>query len=296
MLKSGSSVGIAILAMMLSGPLCAQVIPEALLSFPAQTQYLEYDNLAELRALPNYSVLREKFAGKPLEDAKASMLRLGIQEDQVHEIVSGSSAKAFYGLVGGTFSGQAAAVRGRQHGMATRILTSEAFCPKDGTCVVFLENSLAAFGTLAELKEMLETRQGLITRLNSNRAIVTLLNNTDQRAPVRGLICGNELNTTLSDMLKESTGWNMDWSKISSNISALAYSVRFDSKAHVAAVLECASKTAAALLAQTLNAMASLQSVSASSGVAFQNLQVSSSGNTVDFKADTPLPAAPAKK
>lgn len=284
------------MAVVFSSPVCAQIIPEALLSFPAQTQYVEYDNLAMLRTLPDYNVLRERFSGKPLEDAKALLIGLGVEENQVREIISGSSSRAFYALASGTFSGQAAASRARQKGMAREVLTSEVFCPKSGTCVAFLDNSTAAFGTLAELKEMLETRQGIMARLSSNRDVVALLDNTDHRAPVRGVMFGAQLNSTLTDMLKESTGWNMDWSRLSSNLNAMSYSVKFDTKAHVAATLECTSKTAAALFAQTLGAMGSLQSVSASGAMPFQNLHVSSSGATVDFKADAPLPTAAAGK
>ncbi len=282
----------AVLALTFGATLGAEIIPEALLSFPAQTQYMEYDNLAALRKLPDYKTLRDRFSGRPLEDAKAALIRLSIAEDQVREIVSGSSSKAFYGVFEGTFSGQAAAIRGRQRGLAVNVSSTEAFCVQKGTCITFLDNSLAAFGTLAELREMLETRQGAMPRLTSNRNVVTLIENTDHQAPVRGVMFGAELNSTLADMLKESTGWNMDWSHLSSNITAMSYSVKFDAKAHVAATLQCASSTAAAILSQTVNAMGSLQSVSASGSVPFQNLRVSSSGHVVDFKADTPLPGA----
>lgn len=267
--------------------LSAQVISEALLSFPTQTEYVEYDNLAMLRTLPSYPALRERFSGKPLDDAKAALAKLGIPEDQVREIVSGSSATAFYGLAGGTFSGDAVA-RSANAKNSTKLLESRAFCPGGQTCVVFLENSIAAFGTLSQLKELLEVRQGFATSLNSNRNVVSLLNGTDSHAPVRGVVFGGQLKNAISDMLKDSIGWNKDWSGLSSNVSSIGYSVKFDAKSHVVAKLECTSRTAASVLVQMLSAVGSLES---SSDGSFQNLQVSSSGNIIDFKADSALPA-----
>jgi hypothetical protein len=282
--------------------LSAEIISEALLSFPSQTEYVEYDNLAALRTLPDYNTLRQRFSGKPLEDAKIALGQLGIHEDQVHEIVSGSSSTAFYGLVAGTFSGELVAKSARGKSAAAKVLENQAFCPGKGTCVVFLEDSLAAFGTLAELKDLLEARQGFLGRLNSNRKVVGLLNSTERRAPVRGVVFGGQLNTAISDMLQDLSGWNRDWSRLSANISAIGYSVKLDSKAHVSATLECTSGTAAALLVQMLSALSSLQSVtgstgSSTAGMPFQNLQVSSSGNIVDFKTDTAIPnSAPAAR
>ena len=214
---------ISIVVVALAGCLSssAEIIPEALLSFPSQTSYVEYDNLQSLRTLKNYSVLRQRFTGKPLEEAKAALARLDIQEDQVHEIVSGTSPTAFYGLVSGIFSGQAAAAVGKRKGFAVKILESQAYCPGGQSCVVFLENSLAAFGTPAELKRMLEARQGFTTRLSSNRDVVSLLNNTEWQAPVRGAMFGGELNIAIAGLLKDWTGWNRDWSALAANMKAL---------------------------------------------------------------------------
>ena len=138
----------------------AEIISQALLSFPAQTQYLEYDNIARLRNLPDYPALRQRFSGKPLEDARVALRQLGIREDQVQEVVSGSSSSAFYVLIAGTFSEASA----KRHATATKLLDTHAYCPGKSGCVVFLEDSLAAFGTPSELKDIVQAHEGLIGR------------------------------------------------------------------------------------------------------------------------------------
>lgn len=270
----------------------SEIISDALLSFPAQTEYVEYDNLASLRTLANYNTLRARFSGKPLEEAKAVLSQLGIEEEQVHEIVSGSSSTAFYGLMGGTFSGEAAAKSARAKNSAVKVGDTQAFCTGKGTCIVFLEDSLAGFGTLDSLKQMLQAREGVITRLSSNGKAVSLMNSAAKNAPVRGVLFGAQLKTGISDILQDWSGWKRDWSQLASNVSGIGYSVQFDIKAHVSATLECTSRTAAAVLLQMINTLSSLQSVTAPGSVPFQNLQVSASGDVVYFKADTAIPTS----
>lgn len=60
--------------------LYVDIISRALFSFPAQTGYVEYENLASLRILGNYD-LPQRFSGKPLQDVKIALSQLGIQED-----------------------------------------------------------------------------------------------------------------------------------------------------------------------------------------------------------------------
>jgi hypothetical protein len=264
----------------------AEIISQALLSFPSQTQYLEYDNLATLRTRPDYPTLRQRFSGKPLEDARITLRQLEIRENQVQEVVSGASATAFYVLAAGMFSEASA----KRHGAATRLLNTHAYCPGKSMCVVFLEDSLAALGTLSELKDVVQAHQGITSRLSSNRNAVTLMNGTDRLAPVRGILFGGQLSSSVSDMLKDSLGWNRDWSGLSSNITAIGYSVRFDSMTHVSATLDCTSRTSATVLVQMLNALSALQPAN----MPLRNLRVSANGSVIDLKADTPLPTAAA--
>lgn len=276
------------LACCTSTTLHADIIADALLSFPARTEYFEYDNIRSLRILPNYTALRQNYSGKSLDEAKMVLNQLGIEEGQVDEVVSGSGSSTSYGLFSGTFSVVSAAKNGRLKGLAVKLPATQAFCAGKETCIIFLQDSLAAFGSVDRLKEMLEARQGAMPRLTSNRSLVALLNSVDQRAPVRGILCGSQLKASLSELLQEWTGWKTDWSTLSGNLSGIGYAVIFDSKAHVSAKLECTSRTAAVVLLQMLSALGAVQSAA---NAPFQNLQVSSSGNFIFLRVDSVVPA-----
>jgi len=263
----------------------AEIISEAMLAFPAKTESIEYDNLYELRRLPNYSALRQRFAGKQLDDAKAALVKLGVAESQVHEIVMGTSPAGFYGLVAGTFSSAQAMKSAQKNGIWPHVADNEKiFCPKNTSCVVFLGESLAAFGPLDQLKTILETRLGVNPRLSSNAKVSSLMNSTQSRFPVRGVVYGNQLNSVISDALQDGSGLHIDWSQFTSNISAFSYSVSMDSKAHVVAKLLCKSPTTAGVLRQMLGMLGKV------GGTGFQNVEVSTTGDLVDLKMDTALP------
>jgi hypothetical protein len=267
-----------------------------MLSFPAKTEAVEYDNLYELRRLPNYASLRQRFAGKQLDDAKAALASLGVGESQVHEIVMGTGSAAFYGLVAGSFSSAQAVKAAKKGGIWPRAAgTEKIFCPKGTSCVVFLEDSLAAFGALSQLEAIVETRLGAMPSLRSNETVSSLMNSTLSRFPVRGVVYGSQLTTVIGDALQDGSGLHIDWTQFTSNIRAFSYSVNMDSKAHVVAKLQCKSAAMAGVLRQMLGALGGVQTVAGKVGkdpasMPFQNLEVSASGSSVDLKMDTPLP------
>jgi hypothetical protein len=286
------NLAVATLAMIAANASYADIISQALSSLPAQTGYVEYENLASLRRLRNYARLRQRYSGNDLQELRIALGELGIRENQVNELVAASSPSAFYGLVAGTFSEQSLRNIAVQKGFAIQASDRRALCPGKGTCVLFLEASLAAFGSLSELKEIAKARQGSAARLASKSAVVTLLNNTDHQAPVRGVLIGPQLETEISDTLREWTGWNRDWSQISSNVRDVAYSVKFDDRAHFSATLQCKSAVSATLLLQTIRLLEGLQSIPLQAGnsdtaMTLRNLHASSSGSTVMFSADT---------
>ena len=269
----------------------AQIVSEALSVFPAQTESLEYDNLAALRALPNYETLRQQFSGKPLEQARATLAKLGIPEDQVTEMALGSTPGALYGLLGGAFSGSTAIkFAARESILPLRLVDTQMFCPGAGTCIVFLEDWLAAFGSPGQLKAMLEARQGVAASLGSNPRFVRIMDNSDALAPVRGVASGNEFDSLISSGLRDKTGMDLNWAQFSSSISLVGYSLTFERKAHVKATLECKSALAAAILKQILAALA--QAGPKIVDMPFQNMEVASSDATIDLKMDTILPSS----
>ncbi len=67
----------------------AGIVGDALFSFPAQTEYLEYDNLVALRKLPNYNTLRKEFSGKPLEEARIVLASSAFQRTRYKKLSAG---------------------------------------------------------------------------------------------------------------------------------------------------------------------------------------------------------------
>ncbi len=180
---------------------------------------------------------------------------------------------------------------------ATKLLEAQAFCTGRETCIVFLEDSLAAFGPLDQLRNLLLTRQGAMMRLSQNSDAVQLLNGTSHAAPVRGVLLGQQLQAAVSNAVHDWSSGNVQGSRLASTVTGIGYSVAFDSKEHVSATIECTSGTAAALLSQTVSALGMLQSATASvvgakTGLPFDKVQVSSSGKLIHFYAEGALPSS----
>ena len=244
--------------MSFSAALRADIVPDALFTFPTQTEYVEYDNLASLRTLPSYNSLRQDFSGKQLEEAKSVLEQLGIRESQVQEVITGSSSTGLYGLMAGQFDSESITKSARSKRYAAKLLDRETFCAGRETCIMFLENSLAAFGSIVHLKAMLQARQGVLTRLSANSDAVRLLNSTDRSSPLRGILFGEQLKAAIPALVHDWSSWKIDVSRLPS-IRTVAYSVTFDAKAHVSATLECASGIAATSLSQMLGVLGTLQ-------------------------------------
>ncbi len=85
-----------------------QLFAQALTQFPSGTRHVEYENLAALRAQPNFAALQSRFFAKPLDDLEQTFTLAGIATDDIDEIVSGSreshpSALNSYGILSGRF-------------------------------------------------------------------------------------------------------------------------------------------------------------------------------------------------
>ncbi len=281
-------------AAILSASLDAGILGDALISFPGQTEYVEIDNLAALRGLPYYATLRGDFAGESLKEAQTVLRQLGISETQVEGIVTGSNAHATYGLATGTFSSKSPTVQSRLKRYSVKLLDTQMYCVGRATCVLFMEDWMAAFGRPDSLKTMLLTRQGVLPRLSTNAEAVRLLETGDKSAPVRGILFGSQLQSALSDTLEQWFGKRIQSVKLPATVTAVGYNVTFGTTVRLQATLQCTSDSAAALLAQTLNALSSLQSLAgpalSSDGFAFERAKASSSGSRVHLEADSQAP------
>ena len=104
------TLGIALILTFVLGvaPLLGQdLVTAALNSFPTSTIRMEYSSPETLRKLPNYSTLREHYMGPRLKELVSTMAELGVQEDDVNQLVLGWSADGsdvnLYGFAEGNF-------------------------------------------------------------------------------------------------------------------------------------------------------------------------------------------------
>ena len=280
-----------------SAMLRAELLSQALLSFPASTKSLEYDNLAQLRRLPSYETLRRQYSGESLDRVKTTFSKLGIAEESMQEVVSafGSSSEKLYGIVSGAFSGLQASQPGATPGMRrVAIGNRRAQCSSAGVCVIFLEDSLAAFGGADVLAEMLRVREGTSPRLGAKTQLGELLAKADFRAPVIGAAPGSDLAAWIGDGIPKGLLSDANLARLLENISVFEYSVKLGRKAHLNLNLECASTQTAIAVRESLRAVNALQSVAGnfSSGNApppFENLTVGSSEKVVNLALDAAI-------
>ncbi len=290
----------ALCAVTFCSNLRAGILGDALTSFPAQTEYLEDDNLAALRALPYYATLRNNFSGASLEEVQTVLRQLGISETGVGEIVTGSKADATYGLVTGSFSSKDPAINSRLKLYGAKLLDTKMYCVGRASCILFLEDSLVAFGAPDSLKLMLLARQGVLNRLSTNAEAVRLLETGDKTSPVRGILFGAQLQSALSDTLQQWFGKRMQSMKLPATVTGVGYDVTFGTLIRLRATLQCTSATSAGLLAQTLNVLSSLQPlatpVHSSNGFAFERAKALSTGSRIQLEADASSPNSKRKE
>jgi hypothetical protein len=273
----------------------AELLSEAVLAFPAQTTALEYDALSALRALPNYQSLRKQYSGEGLQRTQKDLLLLGISEDQITEVVTAAGPNGFFGLLAGTFRAVPAS-EAPSRGMTTSVLDGGAlYCAKDDVCFQFLvrEGGRVLFGTLAQLRAISDVRQGRAQSLHGNATFINLMNRIEPHAPVFGIAPGSEIGQWIGDSIPPAMASRIDFSRLFSGIESFGYSVKLDTKAHVALSLFCTSDQTATLLKDTLSAASGLQRAAAmaagSANLPFNNMIVSSTGRMIAVTLDAPI-------
>ena len=268
-------------------PLSADIVAEGLLVFPAQVQSLEYANIAQLRTSPLYAQLRRQTAGTTLDSVKSMLAKLGMQEERIQEVVLGTSPNGIYGLISGDFTSTQILKEALRQGIKTRVEGGEkAACLSDEMCFVFLEEATLAFGTIDQVRAMLEARQGTIGRLASNSELVHLIEGVNRSSSIIGVASGKMLTELLGGPLHTSIGPGLDKLRSVTGVSAFVYTISLGEASRITASLICETERSAALLRQLLGGLAEIQlriqpSLSNKDRVSPQSLSVSGTGRMV---------------
>jgi hypothetical protein len=290
----------AVLAVMSTAIVEANVLSEALILFPSDTKSVEYNNLSELRKLANYQTLRRQYTDRGLRQALRSFRKLGMREDTVEEVVLASNDAESYGIAFGTFSGAIARKTLGWTSLTNVLFHNEhILCPHGPSCVWFFEDSTAVFGTQEQLRRVIEVRDGGAPRMPQNAALTDLLTRSETTAPVIGAGPGSKILSWIGESIPQSALTTLGLNKLLSSILWFCYDVSFprasqSSTTHVEMKLLCSSESDAATLRQVLGAYSVMQQAGASTGLMqkhFDHAAISSSGTVVAVKADLVDPA-----
>ncbi|MFB3920511.1 MAG: hypothetical protein ACE145_02245 [Terriglobia bacterium] len=244
----------AIVVAALAIPTAAQgqdLVKESLTGFSPQTVRIEYSRLSKLRTVPNYQSLRQRFVGPRLRALEESFAKLGVQEDDIDEIVlgwrPGSSMMELEGMVAGRFNVREISNRASAAGVSpTTIGGLPAFClgtDSAANCVVVIQNSLGAFGPQESVASMLESRQGQAPGLATNERFAKLVNETRKDSPIWGVAIGDSVGDFFRAWMPTQGG--LDWSRAFQSVEALTYNINTGDRVSLDAKLDCDSPQSA---------------------------------------------------
>jgi len=257
---------VALLALPRPAP-AQDLVKEALGGFPTQTIRLEFSNPAKLRGLPNYASLRQRYIGPRLRKLVDALGQLGIREEDISGLVlgwqPGSAEMALYGFATGNFSASAIAESAQQRNMApTAIADKQAYCLEAGlagTCVVVLQDSVGAFGSLTALTAMLEARAGQAPSLGSDSHMAGLVDSANKDAPIWGVAVGAAVGDWFRGWMPNQGSVSLDWGKVFGDVSSLTYSVQAADNVTLGLKMDCKSSDSAKSLRQVFEGLKLVQ-------------------------------------
>jgi hypothetical protein len=243
------------------------VVREALGSFPPQTIRLEYSRPAKLRELPDYQSLRTRYAGEGLRSLEASLSKLGIEEENIDELVLGwqvgETGLTLEGLAAGHFNPGDIARRASVQKLApTAASDLNAYCfgeEPTSTCVVVFDQTRGAFGPLKALTALVEARQGTGPSVGSDSRFTALVNDAQSDAPIWGVAIGQAVADWFKGWMPAQQEVELDWSKAFQAVESLSYSVETADKARLKMKLDCTTAQDASNLRQIFSGLKMFQ-------------------------------------
>lgn len=274
------------------------ILTDALSWFPQQTVALEYSHPSTLRSLPNYASLRSHYLGKNLRTLESSLAELGINENDVDEMVLGwqidSGKKMRYeGVATGQFSADSVARQAAIAKMAPHPVEGfQAYCfPQDPnlTCIAVVDGSLGVFGPLPYLEGMLKARTGDGPSIASNDQFTKFVRDAQSDAPIWGVALGPAVSKWFKAWMPGEKNLQMDWAAAFKDVRAISYDIKAGDNVNLNVKLDCASLQAASSVRQLLEGMKLVQQIawqSSNPGQAnpFQNVTVEAENRQVSFK------------
>jgi len=276
------------------------LVKEALSGFPMETIRLEFSSPAKLRALPNYASLRQRYLGPRLRKLVDALAQLGIREEDISGLVMGwqpgKTEMGLYGFATGSFSVQAITQSAEERNITpTTVAGKQAYCLEAGlagSCVVVLQDSLGAFGSLAALTSMLEAREGQTPSIGSDTRMATLVGSADKEAPIWGVAVGPAVGDWFRGWMPNQGSVKLDWAKVFADVNSLTYTVAAADNITLGLKMDCKSADSAASLRQVLEGLKLVQQMAWDSQNPgkpnpYQAMEVAMQGSQVSLKLTT---------
>jgi hypothetical protein len=195
--------------------------------------------------------------------------QLGIREEDISGLVlgwqPGSTEMGLYGFATGNFNAQAITQSAEQRNMApSPVAGKPAYCLEAGlagTCVVVLQDSLGAFGSLTALTSMLEAREGQLPSLSSDNRFPSLVAGASKDAPIWGVAVGPAVADWFRGWMPNQGNIKLDWGKVFGDVNSLTYSVAAADDVTLGLKMDCKSSQSAASLRQVLEGLKLVQQI-----------------------------------
>lgn len=258
-----------VLTMMAAGPVVGpgdELVREALGRFPRQTSHFEVCDLAKMRSLPAYTLLRQRFMGDDMLQLADSLSKLGVRDEDVDRLALGTSpgeqGSQLYGVAQGRFDLPKMMAGALASGIdPLRINGYPVYCfgaASNSPCISILSETRGVFGSRDMVGFMLYA-----TASTDSLAKDPVFSGWAARAPtdatVWGLANGPAVAEWVRVVMPVPAEGQASLAPVVASVTSLTYEVRASQKVMLTSDLTCTSRENATLLRQTLEAVRLLQ-------------------------------------
>jgi len=298
-----------------------QFASDAMSSFPRDTQQVAYANYAQLRSSTDYPQLHNRILNRQLRYFQDFLRAMGVDPDKdVDEVMLGwrgeaSGSTGFFGLAQGRFQPDKVRAYYAESQLPMQSYAGAdlyAFGSGQDSGDVFftlLDTSRAAFGPLADLKALLDVRQGSANGLDTNPNFSSWEDELEGTAPQWGILNGKAAANLAAGWFtggsppagsgpQRGTNPSRDLSVLLSPVKAVLYRVEWDGgfSSHLALICQDDASAAALLKLISLLQAASQQPTANSASTSsvssiLQTMEARQSGSRVELSVSGPIEA-----
>ena len=281
---------------------------DAISVFPADTQQLVYSNLAQLRALPDYSQIRQLLFTQQLRTFEDSLRSMGTDpEKDVDEVTLGwrgdPSSTTFFGLAEGRLQPDQVHDYVVQHQLPYQqyagyeLYASGSGQDHSALYFVFFDSSSAAFGRLGDLKALLDVREGNHPSANSVSEFSDGESELEGTAPQWGIARGAAAANQAAPWLMGGAKLPTDPKVFLSTVQWVLYRFDWASGFSMHMSILCQNSESASNLEKILTFVRAVRpsadaSSSAATGALFQGMAIQTNDSRVEVRTSVPLEIA----